>query len=56
MNDVAQKKKGRKKSPKEQEESFENIKMADAPSGGYLIGRHPECGTSPAVVCQLFAK
>lgn len=56
MKDVAQKKKGGKSTPKEQEESFENIKIADAPSGGYLIGRHPECGTSPAVVGQFFAK
>lgn len=50
LNDVAQKKKGSKKSPKEQEESYENTKIADPPSGGYLIGRHPECGTSSAVV------
>lgn len=47
LHDGAQKKKGAKKSPKQQEQSFENTKIADAPSGGYLIGRHPECGMSP---------
>lgn len=56
LNDVAQKKKGAKKSPKQQEESFEHTKIADAPSGGYLIGRHPECGTFPAVVGHFFAR
>ncbi|KAI1213923.1 checkpoint kinase 2-like protein [Annulohypoxylon truncatum] len=29
--------------PLKQEESFEKSKAKDAPSGGYLIGRHPEC-------------
>ncbi|KAI3393617.1 hypothetical protein diail_3881 [Diaporthe ilicicola] len=44
LNDDAQKKKkGGKKSPKEQEEGFEHTKLTDPPSGGYLIGRHPEC-------------
>lgn len=56
LNDVAQKKKGTRKSPKQQEESFENTKITAAPSGGYLIGRHPECGTSPAAASQFFAK
>jgi serine/threonine-protein kinase Chk2 len=26
------------------EETFEKKKEKGAPSGGYLIGRHPECG------------
>ena len=26
------------------EEEYEERKLEDAPSGGYLIGRHPECG------------
>lgn len=43
--DAAQKKKGKgKKAPKEQELSFEEKKVCGVPSGGYLIGRHPECG------------
>ncbi|ORY65922.1 kinase-like domain-containing protein [Pseudomassariella vexata] len=37
---VKQKKKGR---ALEQEESFEESKIKGIPSGGYLIGRHPEC-------------
>ncbi|KAI1845713.1 hypothetical protein JX265_008696 [Neoarthrinium moseri] len=37
---VKQKKEGR---PLEQEESFEETKTKGVPSGGYLIGRHPEC-------------
>lgn len=56
LNDVANNKKGGKKSPKQQEESFEHTKIADPPSGGYLIGRHPECGTFPAVVGMFFAR
>lgn len=27
------------------EEAYERSKIGSAPSGGYLIGRHPECGT-----------
>lgn len=37
------KKKG-KKALKEEEDSFEEKQIAGVPSGGYLIGRHPECG------------
>lgn len=29
----------------QQEDNFENTKVKGVPSGGYLIGRHPECGT-----------
>lgn len=50
LGDAAQKKKVGKKSPKELEESYEHTKLTDPPSGGYLIGRHPECGTSLASV------
>ena len=33
---------------KEMEEDFENSKVEKGvPAGGYLIGRHPECGKSP---------
>lgn len=39
------KKKG-KKALQNEELSFEQKKIADIPSGGYLIGRHPECGKS----------
>jgi serine/threonine-protein kinase Chk2 len=28
----------------EQEETYEKSKLKGVPSGGYLIGRHPECG------------
>lgn len=34
-----------KASALQQEESFETAKVKGVPSGGYLIGRHPECGT-----------
>jgi serine/threonine-protein kinase Chk2 len=44
--------KGGRRGPKaliQQEESFEQQKANGMPSGGYLIGRHPECGRySPA--------
>ena len=30
----------------QQEQSYEKTKAKGAPSGGYLIGRHPECGMS----------
>ncbi|KUI56609.1 putative serine/threonine-protein kinase fhkC [Cytospora mali] len=40
--DVAPKRKGRKALQK-QEEDFETTKVSGVPSGGYLIGRHPEC-------------
>jgi len=45
--EVAPKKRGRKaqKAIAQDEESFDKSKVNDAPSGGYLIGRHPECGT-----------
>ena len=34
---------------KEQEEEYEQDKMEKGvPAGGYLIGRHPECGQSPS--------
>lgn len=32
-----------KKTPLLQEKSFEEVKTTQVPSGGYLIGRHPEC-------------
>lgn len=45
MDEDVQKKKGKsKKGPKEQELCFEESKVFGVPSGGYLIGRHPECG------------
>lgn len=43
--DVAPKKNG-KKALQKQEEDFEITKVSGVPSGGYLIGRHPECGKS----------
>lgn len=33
-----------RKSPLPEEEVFEKSKVGGMPSGGYLIGRHPECG------------
>lgn len=39
-----------------QEESFEKSKVKGAPSGGYLIGRHPECGMFPAFIIPTFSK
>ncbi|KAH8675756.1 kinase-like domain-containing protein [Xylariales sp. PMI_506] len=33
----------KKRAPIEQEKSFEQTKTKGVPSGGYLIGRHPEC-------------
>ena len=29
-----------------EEEAYEETKLKGIASGGYLIGRHPECGTS----------
>ncbi|ROW01655.1 hypothetical protein VSDG_02073 [Cytospora chrysosperma] len=46
--DVAPKKKGRKALQK-QEEDYETTKVSGVPSGGYLIGRHPECETDIVV-------
>lgn len=42
------------------EEAYEATKVSGVPSGGFLIGRHPECGTfsdfqeiiSPFVRCE----
>lgn len=37
----------RRGSLEKQEEKYEEKKQHDGiPAGGYLIGRHPECGTS----------
>lgn len=33
---------------KKEEETYEEKKIRGTPSGGYLIGRHPECGETPA--------
>lgn len=39
-----------------QEEIFEKSKIKGIPSGGYLIGRHPECGeSSPSTSLATFA-
>lgn len=43
VDEAVPKKKGRK-ALKQQEEDFEKTKIFGIPSGGYLIGRHPECG------------
>ncbi|PSS03597.1 CAMK/RAD53 protein kinase, variant [Coniella lustricola] len=42
VEDVVPKKKG-KKALKKEELSYEETKKNGVPSGGYLIGRHPEC-------------
>lgn len=41
--DSASKKKG-KKALQSEEAEFEEKKISGVPAGGYLIGRHPECG------------
>jgi serine/threonine-protein kinase CHEK2 len=39
---------GRRKSTLEkEEEEFEKRKIDGVAAGGYLLGRHPECGTLP---------
>lgn len=43
VEDAVPKKRG-KKALKKEEISFEQKKISGVPSGGYLIGRHPECG------------
>lgn len=43
VEDVVPKKKG-KQALREEEVSYEETKKNGVPSGGYLIGRHPECG------------
>ena len=35
---------GGKDAPKKSAETFEMKKVQGTPPGGYLIGRHPECG------------
>lgn len=46
VTDVVPKRKGKKALQKE-ESSYEQKKVDDVPAGGYLIGRHPECGKYP---------
>lgn len=36
--------KGKAKTPQKEEENYEDTKIKGVVSGGYLIGRHPECG------------
>ncbi len=38
-------KNGKAKDFKKEEEAYEDTKLKGIASGGYLIGRHPECGT-----------
>ncbi len=40
-----------KTTPLRQEENYEKTILKGASSGGYLIGRHPECGMSPFSPC-----
>ena len=40
-----------KKEYTKQEEEFEKSKTKEVPSGGFLLGRHPECGKSALSVC-----
>ena len=37
----------------EEEQYEENKRVLGFPAGGYLIGRHPECGTQPYFSCLL---
>lgn len=39
-----QSKKGKGKDFEAEEEAYEETKLQGIASGGYLIGRHPECG------------
>lgn len=41
---------------KEQEQQYEDAKVDDMPSGGYLIGRHPECGTNLSLLQTITPK
>jgi serine/threonine-protein kinase Chk2 len=43
-NTLLESKQQHNKSELEQEETYEKSKIKGEPSGGYLIGRHPECG------------
>lgn len=47
VEDIVPKKKKGKKTLVEEEQDFDKKKVSGVPSGGYLIGRHPECGRSP---------
>lgn len=38
-----------------EEEAYERTKVKGVASGGYLIGRHPECGKYKATSCPVFA-
>lgn len=42
--------KAKGKCVKNQEEAYEKSKIKGVPSGGYLIGRHPECGKTDRCV------
>lgn len=44
--DLAPSSKKGKKSLQSEEKEFEQKKVSGVPAGGYLIGRHPECGKS----------
>lgn len=44
--DLAPSKKTGKRSLQSEEKEFEQKKVSGVPAGGYLIGRHPECGKS----------
>lgn len=46
-----------RQSATEQEESWDKSRTKGVPSGGYLIGRHPECGkTFPPLPFQRFSQ
>jgi serine/threonine-protein kinase Chk2 len=44
-------KNGKGKDYEKEEEAYEQTKLRGIASGGYLIGRHPECGEYFNVVC-----
>ena len=48
--DTGKRQTGNSKDFEKEEEAYENTKLKGIASGGYLIGRHPECGKSSRTI------
>jgi serine/threonine-protein kinase Chk2 len=48
--DTRKRQTGNGKDFEKEEEAYENTKLKGIASGGYLIGRHPECGKSSRTI------
>jgi serine/threonine-protein kinase CHEK2 len=48
--DTGKRQTGNGKDFEKEEEAYENTKLKGIASGGYLIGRHPECGKSSRTI------